>query len=156
MKKTIIYNIIFIFLSSALAFAQIPIKAEVDKTSISTDEVLTYKLTITSTEKNIPQPQIPEFKGFHIISQAQSSTFSFLKSGSQTIVVYAFILVPQDTGKFQIEPSKINLAGKTYYTDSFEIEVTIGESKPQTPKEVEPLPLPEESIPESEQPKITL
>jgi hypothetical protein len=144
MKRAIIYNIIFIFLSSALAFAQIHIKAEVDKTSISTGEVLTYKLTIASTEKNTPPPQIPEFKGFNIISQAQSSTISLSGKDTQTIVVYAFILAPQDTGKFQIEPSKINLAGKTYYTDSFEIEVT------------EPLPLPEESIPESEQPKITL
>jgi hypothetical protein len=153
--KLFISTILFIFFSAANAFGEISIKAEVDKTSISTDETLTYKLAITSTENEAAQPQIPKFTGFNVISQAQSSTFSYLKTGPRTVLVFAFILAPNDIGKFKIEPSVIKLKSKTYSTDSFEIEVTQGKAKPQVPPEEKPS-LPEEFQPESGQPKITL
>lgn len=153
--KLIISTLLLIFFSAANAFAEISIKAEVDKTSITTDESLIYKVIITSTENEAPQPQTPDFTGFNVLSQAQSSTFSYLKTGPKTILVLAFILVPNDIGKFKIEPSVIKLKGKTYSTDSFEIEVTQGKAKPQAPPEEKPT-LPEESQPESDQPKITL
>jgi len=159
MNKLIILTILFILVFIINAFAETTIKAEVDRTSITTDENITYKLIITSTEKNIPAPQLPEFKGFNVKSQAQSSTVSFAKSNLKTILVYAYILAPKDTGKFNIEPSQIKIKGKSYSSESFEIEVKQGETKPQhKPKsEQEQLPsLPEEFQPESGQPQITL
>lgn len=151
----IISTLLLILFSTAPALAEISIKAEVDKTSISTDETLTYKLIITSTDNEAPEPEVPKFTGFNVISQAESSTFSYLKTGPKTILVLAFILAPNDIGKFKIEPSLIKLKGKAYSTDSFEIEVTQGKSKPQVPPEEKPS-LPEEFQPESGQPKITL
>lgn len=139
----------------ATAFAQTSIKAEVNKTSITTDETLTYKIIITSTEKNIPQPQIPKFTGFNVVSEARSSTFSYLKDGPKTILVFAFVLAPADIGKFEIEPSLIKIKDRTYSADAFEIEVTQDKAKPKAPQEPEE-PLPEESLPKSEQPQITL
>jgi hypothetical protein len=153
--KLFISTILLIFFSAANAFGEISIKAEVDKTSISTDETLTYKLIITSTDNEAPEPEVPKFTGFDVISQAQSSTFSYLKTGPKTILVLAFILAPNDIGKFKIEPSVIKLKGKNYSTDSFEIEVTQGKAKPQVPPEERPS-LPEKFQPESDQPKITL
>jgi len=153
--KLIIFIILSVLFSVGPAFAEISIKAEVDKTSITTDEALTYKLIITSTDNEAPQPQTPDFAGFNVLSQAQSSTFSYLKTGPKTILVLAFILAPLEVGKFRIEPSVIKLKGKTYAADSFEIEVVQGKAKPQAPPEEKPA-LPEESQPESEQPQITL
>lgn len=154
--KSILLTIVIIFLLSADVFAQdFSIKAQVDKNTITLDEAFTYKIIVNSSEKQIPQPQIPEFKGFDIISKLQSSSISWVKGNPKTVLSFTFILVPTEIGKFKIEPSIIKIKNKTYSTDSFEIEVTQGKAKPKTkPK---PYP-PEETRPdtETESPQITL
>jgi len=156
MEKVIILLVIFMSLFIAEAFAQTSIKAEVDKTIVTTDDIITYKLIITSSEKNIPKPQLPKFTGFKIISSAQSSTVSFIKGNVKTIVVYAFVLIPTDKGTFKIEPSSIKIKNETFSTGSFEIEVQQGKPKPKGEPEQKP-PQPEETQPETEeQPQITL
>ena len=148
--------VIFMSLFITEAFAQTSIKAEVDKTTVTTDDTITYKLIITSSEKNIPEPQLPKFTGFKIISSAQSSTVSFIKGNVKTIVVYAFILVPTDIGKFKVEPSSIKIKNETYSTGTLEIEVKQGKVKPKAEPGQKP-PIPEETQPETEeQPQITL
>jgi hypothetical protein len=127
----------------------------VDKTGITHDDTLTYKVTVTSSDRNLPPPQIPEFKGFYLLSQAQSSTLSFVKNEIKTVLEYTFILAPTDVGKFRIEPSTIKIKNKVYSSESFDIEVTQGKTKPQ-PKPEEKPGLPEELQPESEEPQITL
>lgn len=124
--------ILFILLASTIAFAQPTIKAEVDKTSITADDNITYKLTVTSTEKKIPEPRLPKFEGFYVLSQVQSSAVSFAKSNIEATLVYAYVLAPKDAGKFQIEPSQITIKGKTYPSETFEIEVKQGKTKPRS------------------------
>lgn len=142
--KLLLPGILFILFISANSFAETAIKAQVEKTSITTDETLTYKITITSTEKKLPEPKIPDFKGFSVVSTVQSSTLSFGKNNINTTLGYAFILAPTDVGKFKIEPSKVTIAGRTYSSEAFEIDVKPGKAKPQNIQ------------PESEQPQYTL
>lgn len=137
------------------AFADTSIKAEMDKVKISTDESLTYKLIITSTEKNIPAVQLPDFKGFSVLSQARSSTVSFAERNLKTILVYAYILAPEEQGKFKIGPSTIKVRGKVYSTQGFEIEVIQGEAKAKPQPEQKP-PLPKKLKPQSQEPQVTL
>lgn len=141
MKKSIICFLFFWFCFASISFADTSIKAEVDKKKLSTDETLTYKLTITSSEKQLPQPQIVKFEGFNIISQVESSAISFLKSQITTNAVYVYILAPTDVGKFKIGPSLIKIKNKTYSSAEFNIEVVAGKVIPK---------------PESEQPQYTL
>lgn len=157
MKKTFVLSLIFVFLFIASALAETKIKAEVDKAKLSTDEGLTYKLTITSSTSNIPLPVLPKFADFFIISQAQSSSISFIQGGAKSILVYTYILAPQNAGKLKIEPSKITIEGKAYSSEEFEIEVTPGKAKPKpkTPP-VKPPAEPSEIPPESEEEQVTL
>lgn len=155
-KKVIISILIFIFLFTTTAFAQnLSLKAEIDKTSVTTDETLTYKLTITSTEKQLPQPALPKFEGFSVLSSTQTSNISISTGKLNTSLVYVFVLVPIDIGKFKIEASEIKIKGKVYSSEEFEIEVTQGKIKPKTKPKLEP-PLPKEYQPESEAPRISL
>ena len=139
---------VFLFTPVTAVFADTTIKAEVDKTSITTDELLTYKLTIASPEKNIPSPKLPGFNDWVIVSQAQSSTVSFQKAGMQTILVFAFILLPKETGKIKIEPAQVTVKGKVNASEHFQIEVKEGSIR--LPKE------PGSEIPDSGQPQYTL
>lgn len=155
----IILTSVLIFFCAINVFADTAIKAEVDKTSITTDENITYKLTITSTEKDISTPQLPKFEGFNVISQTQSSTVSLVKNNIQHFLVYVYILAPKDTGKFNIESSQIKIEGKSYSSESFEIEVKQGKAKPQhkpEPDQGQQPSLPDEIKPEFKQPQITI
>ncbi len=157
MKKTkaIIITLFFLFLFLSTASAEISIKAEVDKTSLSIGETLNYKITINSMGKEQANPKIPKFEGFNVISSVQSSSMSFVKNNIQRNLVYIFILAPLDIGKFKIEPSVIKIGNKTYSTDTFEIEVILGKARPKNPLEQRPSQ-PEKIQPESEEPQITL
>lgn len=154
MKKIFIIHIFF-FLFLGVSFAESSIKAEVNKAKISTDDTLIYKLTITSSEKKIPQPKFPEFKDFFVVSKAQSSTISLVGGGAKTVLVYALVLVPKNTGKFSIGPSQFKEEGKTYTSEKFEIEVTLGKRPFKTiPKEKPSQP--KNGLPESKEPQVTL
>lgn len=152
-KRFIFWMFLFVLLITGQALAETTIKAEVDRQALSTDEELTYKVIITSSEKQLPAPELPKFEGFSILSQADSSTISFVKGEIKTILVYAVILVPTAPGKFSIGPSTLKLKDKIYSSDSFEIEVTQGKNLPLTPPEERPL-LP--GHPEAEEPQTTL
>ncbi|MDI6758963.1 MAG: BatD family protein, partial [Candidatus Omnitrophota bacterium] len=141
MKIKTIILILFIVLFSIDVFAETSFKAEVDKKNITTDEFLTFKIIITSTEKQLPKPEIEEFKGFNIVSSANSTTMSFFdKTGNKTILVYAFILTPLTAGKFIISPSTLKLKDQALSTEAIEITVTQGKagSKPKKPKPITP------------------
>lgn len=155
MKKTGILSLLFISLFTAAAFGETSIKAEVDKTSLTADDSFTYKLTITSSEENMPAPALSKFTGFKILSSAQSSTMSVIKNNIKTIIAYTFILAPANIGRFNIEASTIKIKKETYSTPAFVIEVKPGKTRPKAKPKEKPL-LPEEIQPETEEPQITL
>ena len=146
-------GLVLIFTTSV--FADSSIKAEVDKTAITTDDTITYKLTIISSEKKIPEPKFPSFEGFMALSQAQTSEISISKDANKTFVVYVFIIAPIKTGKLKISPAQILIAKKQLSSESFDIEVKQGKKQIQPKSEQEPN-LPQEEPQGSEQPKITL
>ena len=113
------------------ARAETTISAEVDKTTITSDEVLTYKLSIASTEKRLQSPKLPSFDGFSVVSQAQSNTVSYQKEGMKTILVFAFILLPQKAAVMTIEPAQIKVKNTTYTSKSLQITVKQGLSRTQ-------------------------
>ena len=85
------------------------------------------------------------------MSQIQSSTVSFEGGGIKTVVVYAISLAPTAVGKFKLGPSQIKTKDKTYQSESFEIKVTQGKTKP-TPVP----PTPKETLPKSDEPQYNL
>ena len=114
------------FLTASKAFAEIKIKAEVDKASIATDETIIYKLAVSSSEKNLPEPKFPEFTGFKIVSSLRSSNISFAQGSMRSVTAYSFVLAPATEGRFKISPSRIDFKNKVYESESFEIDVKMG------------------------------
>lgn len=153
--KFILISLLSTAFIADFSFADTTIKAEVDKVKITTDEAVTYRLTINSSEKQIPEPKIPEFEGFSVLSRSEASRISIAKGQLQTSVIYAFILAPDAPGKFNIPPSEIKIKGKIYSSSRFEIEVTQGKIPPEPQPEEKTYP-PGEYPPESEEPQYTI
>lgn len=129
MRRIIISAILIALSQACLVFAQPTMKAEVNKLRISTDETLTYKLTIVSSDKQQLLPKLPEFKGFKVVSSSQSSSASFAVDKASITSAFIFVLVPTAVGKFTIEPATLSLKKETLTADSFEIEVVQGKRK---------------------------
>lgn len=154
MKNKILTASIVFFLFFANAFADISIKAEVDKTSITTDDAVTYKVTVTSDEKNLSAPELPTLDDFQVVSSARSSTVSFIKNSPKALLAYVLVLLPRKAGKLIIGPSIVKVNSKAYATDAFTIEVAPGKMKAQVSPEENQIP--ESSFPQSDQPQTTL
>jgi len=156
MKIKIFSLILLVLLLTSAVFAETTIKAQVDKNKVTTDEALTYKVIIASTENPLPSPQFPRFTGFAVISQANSSTISFMQGGMKTLLVYAFILAPTSTGKFKIEPVAIKVKDEVFTSQTLEIEVTQGLRKPMPVPQKKNLPIPQETPTGPQEPQYTL
>lgn len=151
--KYIPFVILSILFFTFNAFAETSIEAEVDKLRMTTDEALTYKMTINSSERNLPLPKLPKFEGFTAVSQVKSSHMAFAEGGVKTVVAHVVVLVPEGIGKLKIEPASIKIKNRVYSSQAFEIEVAQGKTKPR-PKE-EPSS-PEEAPLKTQLPQIIL
>ncbi len=139
MRKHLILVILLVFFLAFNLFAETSIKAEVSKKSITTDEAITYKIVISSSEKSIPTPQFPKLEGFQVISRANSTSFNFSANGVKNSFVFIFVLAPTKTGELSISPVTLKINNETYSTESFKIEVKQGKRKPQ-PEQKKSLP----------------
>lgn len=160
MRNTILIALLIVIGSSSLAHADTSLSAQVDKLSLTTDDTFTYSLTITTSDRNIPQPQLPAFEGLLMVSQAQSSSFSVARGETKSAVRYEYILAAPKPGRYKIGPSTIKTKDQTFSTSEFEIEVAEGKAMPLAPPEQpsmpEDNPSPEEEQPGSQQPQYTL
>jgi len=135
------------------AFAEAQIKAEVDKKVMSSDELLSYKITIDAQGLKLPAPIIPKFEGFNVVSTAQSNSISFSAGNMSNVISYVYVLAPVKTGKIKIEPAQAKIGEKNFSTESFEIEVRQGKApliKP-TPKKNQAPVSPKGATPKEEQ-----
>lgn len=150
MRRNIFFIVcIFLLLPASNLSAEPVIQAEIDKLKLTTDETLTYKLSITSEVKNIPEPELPNFEGFLVLSNMQTSSISFQKDKTEIKIVYAITLLPNKTGELKIAPSRIKIDDQFYSTQEFGIEVIQGKAPPS---EKNPL----NSGQENDESKITL
>ena len=130
MKKLILVLTVF-FVSVTCVSAETAITAKVDKTSLTTDEAVTYTLSIVSSERAVPAPQFTSLKGFDVLSQVQSSNIAFVEGGMKTSLEYTLVLHPQSAGELTIPPAVITVGGKKLSSESFALHVAQGKIKPQ-------------------------
>lgn len=156
-RKYVFFSLFLIILvAPGSIFAEVSLKARVDKTRIALNQAVTYTLTIVSTERVVAQPEFPKFTGFAIASQQQSSTISFQKNGMKSVLSFKFVLLPQEEGSFKIEPASIKMRNQLYQSEAFKIEVTppqVGGHREMPGQRIVP---PKKRLPFSNQPQITL
>lgn len=137
-------------------FAEISLRCEVDKKTISFGEQLVYKLIIRYSGKKLPTPKLPTFDAFEIISQAQSSAVVYGPGSVKNQLAYTYILVPLQPGNFTIEPSTVVTQGKTYACEEVKIKVTEDNQRSGQKLQKKVKPLPDKGPSDSGGPQLTL
>jgi len=156
LKKTLVLFLAIFILFTSTVFAEVSLRCEVDKKTISIGEQLVYKLIIRYSEKNLPTPKLPKFDGFKIISQAQSSAVVYGPDSVKNQLAYTYILVPLQPGNFTFEPSTVMIQGKTHACEEVKIEVTEDNQRSSRKLQKKVNPLPDKGPSDSKGPQLTL
>lgn len=121
--RFIIIAILSLFLTASAQ--NVKLTATVDRDRIGLDDQFTYQLEVSGSSQNLPEPVLPEFTGFNILSGPNvSSSYQIVNFDVKASKSYRFILVPQKTGVFQIPPAVAEYKGKKIQSNSIRIMVT--------------------------------
>jgi hypothetical protein len=135
----IILAILFLaFAGTSSAQSQETIVAQVDRTTLSTDEMLTLTVTINAAAMNAPAPSMPSLQGFNIVGSSTSSQISMINGAVSSRLSYLYRLQPYDTGELLIEPIQVSLKGQTFHTEPIMVYVTQGTGAPAAAQAAQP------------------
>lgn len=141
-KKVLITAIISVLLIGILALpagAQSPVTAEVDRVRLSTDEVLTLKVSIDSGAGQPSQPVLPALDGFELLGSSSGTQISIVNGDMSMQATYSYSLHPMRAGQLVINPISVQIDGQEYNTEPIVIEVSQGTGQVQ--------PAPNQGIP---------
>ncbi|MEO0128501.1 MAG: BatD family protein, partial [candidate division WOR-3 bacterium] len=137
-QKIICLLIIFLLIPLNVFSAELNFVASVDRTTVGLGEAFTLNVSVSGENiGGVPSPKLPDLPDFNILgrSSSQSTNISFIngKMTQQTTITFIYTLSPKKLGKFTIGPCKIEYQGKTYETQSIEIEIVKGTTQTTAP-----------------------
>jgi BatD DUF11 like domain len=126
-----VLGLAFAFLAPR-AYAQSPsgLRAEVDANDITTDDTVTYTLTLTTPDGNAPKLGLPTLDGFQVVGSHTASQYSSVNGSSSASMIYAFELQPTRTGDLTIPSLNLDLNGQVLATEPLTVHVTPGNGTP--------------------------
>lgn len=98
--------------------------AEVDKTSVALDDVVTLRVTLSGDGVDGAKPVIPNLPGFRATPAGQSQNISFVNGRVSSEVSYSYILQPQAAGNYTIPPLTVMIGGRPRSTAPIAVRVT--------------------------------
>jgi hypothetical protein len=123
MLKKIFCLVILLFATTFLYADVISFNASVDKKTVALNDSFIYSITISGDGHNLPEHQIANMFEFNRFGTSTSQSVSIINGKSKASVTYKYTLGPKQIGKFTIPPAIIKYNGRTYSTESIEIEV---------------------------------
>jgi len=131
--KYIALFLLFLSITAVCYADDISITADVDKQEVTLDNQVTLTITVSGNISNIPQPDIPELKGFAAYSSGRSQNLSIINGQVSSSIAFTYILVPANTGDYTLGPFSINYKGQTYSAGAINIKVFPRNSQQQSP-----------------------
>lgn len=123
-------------LACGFAFGQIT--AEVDRTTVTTDDTVQLTVTMTSSAFNNQAPAMASLTDFDVLRTNVSTNISIINGNTQSQVIYQYLLQPMRAGTLTIPAITVSLQGQTYSTDPISLEVTEGTGSPTTETATDP------------------
>jgi len=133
--RIILFAILALCICGLAHAADTTFTAGVDKNTVALDDTVQYTLKVAGQSGNVPKPELPKFTNLRIVSQGQSSNFSFVNGQMSSSVSFVYALQPEKTGPAHIGPASINIGGKTYTTEAIPVTVTKAEGKKAQPQQ---------------------
>lgn len=111
-----------------------PLTAEVDRTTVSSDDTIT--LSVTVSDANASRPELPLLDGFQVVGSSTASQISIVNGSMSTQATYRYVLRPTRAGDLQIPPISVLINDQTISTAPIPIQVTQGAAQqPASPND---------------------
>lgn len=108
------------------ARAQPTVRAEIDKTSLSTDDTLLLTIIVTGDFQRLSPPTLPAFEGFDVVGTSYSSATSLVNGRRSFEGRYLYQLRPIQLGRLTIDPVEVTIDGQSFRTEPLPVEVLPG------------------------------
>jgi len=119
---------------AALFGRDIEIKASVNRTELPLGEYFQYTVEISGSIGSIPQPELPDFSEFYILSGPnESSSYQWINGVMSASKTFTFLLQPRNPGEFTLAPAKIKVKREELQSEAIVIKVAAGSGQTQTP-----------------------
>jgi len=133
MNKKIVIAIVTVFLIGLFALpamAQSPVRAEVDRTDITSDDVLILSIIIEDANGNANEPQFEAMDDFAAQGRSSSTQLSIINGQRSRQTIYQYSLIPTKLGTVTVPAAHVTVDGNAYVTDSIYVNVTQGNGQP--------------------------
>jgi hypothetical protein len=121
LKKS--FSFLLLFFNVCVFADSISFNASIDKKQVALNDSFVYSVTISGDSNKLPQHELPQLTDFNRYGTSTSQRMSITNGKSNVSITYSYTLGPKKIGKFIIPPSSIVYDGKTYSTESMNIEV---------------------------------
>jgi hypothetical protein len=133
LSVTIITIVLGLVVVPAYAQSPTPLTAEVDRTSLSTDEILKLTVKVDATKGSISPPQLPLLDGFDVLSSSSGTQITSVNGDMSVFKAYQYLLHPTKDGNLVIAPIIVSIDGVQHATNPIEISVLQGNGQVQSP-----------------------
>ncbi len=120
------------------AFAQATgvISAQVDRTSLNSDESLLLTVTIDASDGQPSLLVLPDLDGFSVVSSTDGTQIMLINGELSVYATHEYWLRPTLVGDLVIEPISVTINGQVYSTEPITIQVSQGSGQ------IQPMPSP--------------
>lgn len=102
--------------------AEPQIAARVSATDVSLNDTITLAIEIIGIS-NLPSVPTPDIPGFTVQRAGQTQSYQWVNGQTSSMISLNYVLIPTNTGSFQIPPITLSHEGKNYTTQSISISV---------------------------------
>jgi hypothetical protein len=114
--------ILLTFFSSISLAQNISFSARADARQVPLGGYVEVSFTLKNAD--LSNPQLPDFRNFNILSGPNQGSSINIINGVKTVEeTISFTLQTKTLGTFTLAPAKVNIKGKTYSTETIQIEV---------------------------------
>jgi hypothetical protein len=133
------YLIIAVFAVLLMGIAVAPIHAQsqdlvtatVDRTNITTDDLLTLTVAVEAAAGDPSQPVLPPLEGFNVLSSSRGTQMTIINGEMSVQTTYQYRLQPIQPGNLVIGPISITVNGNVFNTEPIDVNVSQGTGVPQ-------------------------
>lgn len=127
-SKFLLLAVCYLLFAIPLVAADFQVNASLDKSQIALNEQAVLSLTVSGSETNLPQPQLPGLSDFQIYNAGKAQNFSWINGQASASVTYSYVLTPLHEGHFTIPPIRLEFQNQTAQTSPLTLDVVKGEA----------------------------
>lgn len=125
LPQILLVSVLSLLCAAAAATAQVRVAAEVDRDSISRNDLVDLTVTVVGGRMGEDDaPTLPEMGSFKVVSTSTSQSVSIVNGQIGSKSSYIYTLMPTRTGTLQIPPIALTVRGKRYTTEPIPVTVT--------------------------------